>query len=86
MYIPAMHCIYTFIDFQPPVVSSQPVRLGPGDQGKLDDVLSHFSSICLSAVLESPDIHVSVSYILACSQCMYIHLPARVSSIRVLWK
>jgi ankyrin repeat protein len=42
-----------------PPPSRQQVRLGPGEQERINSTLIHFSSICVSAVLESTDVQVS---------------------------
>jgi ankyrin repeat protein len=55
----------------PPVAPTPQVRLHPEDQQKIDEVLTHFSRICMSAVLESPEIPVSL--LTLCTGCNIIH-------------
>jgi hypothetical protein len=48
--------------------ASRQMRLGAGDQDKINAVLTDFSRICMSAILNNPDIQVNISStILACS-------------------
>ena len=47
---------------QAPAVVSPHMRPHPEDQHKIDEVLTQFCRICVSAVLESPDIPVSSLY------------------------
>ena len=53
--------VYTFVPplLQAPAVVSPHVRPHPEDQHKIDEVLTKFCRICISAILESPEIAVS---------------------------
>ena len=53
--------VYTFVPplLQAPAVVSPHIRPHPEDQHKIDEVLTKFCRICISAILESPEIAVS---------------------------
>ena len=47
-------------------MSSQQITLQPGEQRRLDEILNHFTHICVSAIVENPEIPVSYLCVCVC--------------------